>query len=332
MKKFVTIMLIALMVIGEAAFVVSAGDSGPSTISDIKAYAAYKGVVVEWTPVSGSTPAASYNVYRSGRLVKNTKSKKFYDRTCSEGGGSTYYVTAVNSNGQEFASSDHIKWKSVSPLFIGMTFRTNRSLKAHDGSGARNTFRRGQRVNASSFQFGKYIFDYKGHTYFVNYNSVTNFIAYTAKRQGVKRNGAPLKYTKAEAEYFVNTTGMGSETGYLLWANLYTQRMYVFKGKKGNWHLTNLSYNGVTSSNWQISSGKATSPSPAALYFEIYKKQRRKNNVNYWNYYFSQTSLHGVVPGQDLNVPRSEGCIRNPDKFALLIYKKIPVGTRVIVY
>lgn len=321
----------AMLLIGEASFATFA--AGGQTIT-MKAYSAYKGAVIEWLPVSG---AASYNVYRNGSLRKKNVTEKafdnknlyhYYDRTGLEGGGNyTYRVDALDGNGAVIATASAAR-NAVSPMFIGITFRRNHSLKAHDGSGARHTFRKGQRVKAHSFKFGQYIFRYGGHIYHVNYDNVKNFTNYTSRYYGTNR-----RYTNREAEHFVNTANVDSDSPYLIWASLYTQRMYVFKGARGRWKLaTSLNWNGVKGYTWQISSGKATTPSPASLYFATQRRQRRKNGVNYLTYYHSMTSLHGTVGNQSLNDLRSGGCIRMADKYAGLIYNKMPIHTRLSVY
>lgn len=334
MKKILSILLISMMIIAQAGMVVMA-QGEPAAVTDLAAYSSYKGVALEWSPVAG---ASSYAVYRDGALVaSNVTTRSYVDgskmycyvRTDLEGGAnSNYYVVAKNGNGQS-APSNVVTKNSVAPLLYNVTFRNTRTLTAHDGSGARHTFRSGERVKAHSFKFGQYIFRYGGHIYHVNYYNGRKYWAYTAKNNGTSR-----RYDTKEAEYFANHAHVNSNTKWLVWASLYSQRCYVFyKQADGRWHLcANLkNKNGVKGSTWQISSGKATTPSPAGN-FTIYKKQRSKNGVNYWNYYHSQTSLHGRVRGQDLLEPRSEGCIRQADCFAKTLYDRVPVGTRVIVY
>ena len=348
MKKILSILLIAMLLIGEAVFVVSATDGvAPVTVQNVKAYSAYKGVALEWAPVEGAT---SYEVYKNGKRVKkgltllknhaydNKKMMSCYVRTKKEGGkADKYQVVAVNSFG-ESAKSKAVKKNSVTPMLIGVTFRGTCTLRAHDGSGARHTFRSGQRVKAHSFKFGQYIFRYGGHIYHANYSRLWNFTSYTNKYYGSSR-----EYSDKEAEYFVNTANVDSDTKYLIWASLYTQRLYVFKGKSGNagrghWRLAKTTkWNGENGTarkgyKWQISSGRATSPSPASLWFATQRRRRSKDGVNYLTYYHSQTSLHGTVGNQGLDDLRSGGCIRMADKYSGLIYYNMPLLTRLSIY
>ena len=244
-------------------------------------------------------------------------------KTGKEGGKADMFVVRARRNGN-YVDSDPVYDASVARMLIRIKFRSSRTLTSHDAKKVKTRFKAGKTLYANSFRFGKYIFNYNGHTYYCNYTSLKNFKAYYNKKN---------PYSRREAEYFVNTAGISSNTKYLVWASLYKQRLYVLTGSKGNWRIANnLSYNGVKASNWVISSGMATMPSPAGFGFKIYKKAKSSHGVRWWNYYHSQTSLHGKVGSQPFDRPRSGGCIRNPDKYALLMYKKVPVGSRVIVY
>ena len=44
-------------------------------------------------------------------------------------------------------------------------------------------------------------------------------------------------YTQEQKESFVNAMGYESATRYLVWVNLYTQKVNVFRGEKGSWRL-----------------------------------------------------------------------------------------------
>ena len=70
----------------------------------------------------------------------------------------------------------------------------------------------------------------------------------------------------------------------------------------------------------------------AKTYKESKKHKKLQRGVKWLTFYHSQTSLHGKVGKQDFRTLRSGGCIRNPDKYAELIYKAIPLKTRLIVY
>jgi hypothetical protein len=300
----------------------------PVPVNTLNAYSGYKGVALEWAP----TGADSYNVYRNGSCIArnvitkaydNAGMMAYFDKTGDETGAeNSYYVTAVKS-GTESNPSPTISKGGVCPLYIKVTFNRTRTLKSHDKAHKKRTFKKGFTVKTYDFRFGKYIFMYKGNRFFVNYMSLRGHKALLNKNH---------KYSDKEAEYFVNTTGKSSSTGIVIWANLYTQRLYILKGSKGNFRVSDLSYKGTKAHSWIISSGKPTSPSPTGLNHTIKRKKTTQRGVKWLSFYHSQTSLHGKVGNQGFNTLRSGGCIRNPDKYSQLIYKKCPKKTRVMVY
>ena len=302
-------------------------------VKGLAAYSAFKSVALEWDPVNG---ASSYKVYRNGKHVAtvNTSSRAYdnpnkmayIDKTGDESETKySYYVTAVVGD-KESDPSATVSDASVTQLYITVTFKKTRKLKSHDSAHKKRTFKKGTKVQCHSFKFGKYIFYYQGNLYYCNYLSLKKFKANLAK-------GAPTKlYSDKEAEYFAMTSGRSSSTNYMIWANLYSQHLYLFKRVNGYWRVANVQYKSTVASNWGISSGKASSPSPAGMDFTLKKHKKTQRGVKWLTFYHSQTSLHGKVGKQDFRTLRSGGCIRNPDKYAELIYKAIPLKTRLIVY
>lgn len=339
MKKRISILLMLMLILSSFGITSYATEGeipsveAPQTIeavSELEAYSGYKSVALEWAPSQGAT---SYKVFRNGVLIApkvtsraydNSSMMAYIDKTGDESSKENrYYVVAVGPAG-ESAPSPTVKKASTTPLYITVTFNRTRTLTSHDKAKKKHTFKQGTKVNTHSYRFGRYIFNYKGHLYFVNYMSLKNHKA---------RLDRDLRYSKKEAEYFANTSGRGSKTKYLIWANLYTQRLYVLKGKKGHWRMAeNLQYGGTKACTWYISSGMATMPTPTGMDLNIYRKKSTQRGVKWLSFYHSQTSLHGKVGNQDFKQLRSGGCIRNPDKYALIIYKKCPINTRVIVY
>ena len=307
------------------------------TVKNLAAYSAYKSVALEWDPVNGAT---SYKVYRNGTLVNgnvsassraydNPNKMAYIDKTGDESETKySYYVTAVVGD-KESAPSATVSKASVTQLYITVTFKETRKLKSHDKAKKKRTFKKGTKVQCHSFKFGKYIFYYQGNLYYCNYLSLRKFKANMAK-------GAPKQlYNDKEAEYFALTSGKNSSTNYMIWANLYSQHLYVLTrdSKSSPWRVAkNLNYKKTNAYHWNVSSGKADTPSPAGMNFTLKKHKKLQRGVKWLTFYHSQTSLHGKVGNQDFRTLRSGGCIRNPDKYAELIYKKVPLKTRLIVY
>ena len=100
-------------------------------------------------------------------------------------------------------------------------------------------------------------------------------------------------------------------------------------------------YKGKNYRDWEVASGKAATPTPGGLTLKFKRKPvniYRKSGTVYghktknWNFYHSQTALHGRVGKAIYGKPRSLGCIRNTDAQAIFIKKVIPMKTRVAIY
>lgn len=316
-----------------AAEIADSKPTPPPAVTDLKTYSAYNSIALEWDPVAGAT---QYKVYRDGKLIKsvgtgsraydNKNKMSFIDSRIRDDKNHKYIVTALNENG-ESAKCDTVSDARARTMHISITFKRSRKLRSHDSAKVRKTFKAGTTVKAYSFRSGQYIFcDDKGHIFHINYNSIRKPKALYTKK---------LTYSTKEAEYFANTSKIKSSTKYMIWVNLYTQHLYILKREAGKWRSCKLSYNGASASHWEISSGKAATPTPAGMKHRIRAKQASKWGIKSWNYFHSLTALHGQSLGKAgarFGAPYSHGCIRNPNKYALMIYKEIPRYTRVTIY
>ena len=289
-------------------------------------YSAYNSVAIDWSP---SNNAVYYRVYKDGKLVAD----KVTSRSVFDPNYFSYICTGINDDSAhrfqiEAVSSDGSTTKSavvsdarVSRMYIRITFKQKKTLKSHDGSNTKYTFKKGQTVYAFGFGSGQYYFTYnvggRDHTFYVNYGRVR-------KPQALYTTS--FNYSQREAEYFVATAGRGSSTNHMIWANLYTQHIYLFTRVNGLWRV-----NGGTYSDWECSSGKASSPSPTGLSFTIKNKYKRHSSTRFWNTYKGQAAIHGQV-NNSYGRPLSHGCIRNPNAKAEFIFKYYPKKTRVMVY
>lgn len=141
-----------------------------------------------------------------------------------------------------------------------------------------------------------------------------------------------LDYSTATKEGFINLSGYDSKTEYLVWVNLYTQKVLVFEGYRDNWELIK---------TFPCSSGAEAHPTPLGTY-EIYY---HGSGFRFDDYYVKYTTIFngdhafhtipynydGSVNDPTLGQPRSHGCIRMRDEDALYIYA-LPKGTCVIIY
>ena len=274
------------------------------------------------------------------------------------------YTVKAKSGDAEAAPSDEVKGSSIQQEYVRITFKAKAKLTSHN-TGIKNkthTFNKGQTVYAHGYLLGK-------HQFYYNINGV-NYLFYTKYTRVKSPSGQYTKsidYDTRAAEYFVNfhknqdgSIGMGSSTNYMIWVNRYTQHLYVFERAHDSahpqkkWQICTLKaskYNtGKTNggsdiynkkkgidrrsnvyNNWEVSTGRSSAPSPTGSY-TIKKRTARKGGHKWWNFYHSETAIHGKVKGTVFGQPMSMGCIRNPDLNAEFIYFNIPKKSKVLVY
>lgn len=303
----------------------------PTKAANFYIYSSYKRIVLEWTK---DLKATKYEIYRSrtkkGKftkigtatnkaLVKGNKNKvMFTDKNVTVDKYYYYYVVAVGTKvGTEEYRAPKTTTKcirSVQQMYLKVTFRYSKTLRAHDSSKKAHRFKKGQRITAYGYGSGTYRFTYNGRPYRVSYLRIKNpSSSYTRS----------FNYGTKEAEYFVNSSGQKSSTKYLIWVNLYTQHLYVFKGSKGNWKVY---------SHWEIASGKPSTPTPTGFNKKIFRKVRNKNGLGPWSCFQSWSAFHGKYSSWKLGRPASGGCIRNTMTKGKWIYRSIPMKTAVIIY
>ena len=152
-----------------------------------------------------------------------------------------------------------------------------------------------------------------------------------------------LDYSTAVKEYYVNKVrNWGSSKQYMIWVSLYTQKINIFQGSRGNWSLVK---------SGPIASGRNDCPTPVED-VTIHSKTMR------WNYpypghdpafychhvsvfdsargFHSRPTKWGEPEGSILywaiGYPASAGCVRLMDEDCIFIYENCPIGTAVHIY
>ena len=156
-----------------------------------------------------------------------------------------------------------------------------------------------------------------------------------------KYHNDDVSYSKEVMEAFVNQVhDYSSSTNYLIWCNLYTTTVNIFKGYKGHWELI---------MTGECTIGTPTTPTRIGSY-TLYSR------AYYWSFdsgsikdvtrcyyaslfdggiafhtrlYYTGTSTYA---SPNLSLEQSHGCVRCPDDIAKFIYYQCPLGTKVIVY
>ncbi len=142
-------------------------------------------------------------------------------------------------------------------------------------------------------------------------------------------------YTDAQKVGFVNSMGYESVTGYLVWVNLYTQKVNVFQGTKGDWTLvqsfpcstgvnTNPTTIGIFSltsltGHWDLAGGTYVDPVMIFNGGEAFTSQPKDSTTR-------------EVVDDTMGTPSSGGSVRMLEDDITWMARNLYVGTTVVVY
>ena len=332
-------------------------------VTGLALYPSYESIILEWDKVSGAKNYQVYRStkkdsgFKKIATVKSSKSTIRYTDKKANGTDAEfsralkyyYKVYAVSYSGVKSKASKKVSGTCVRPMYESVTFKASATLTSHDGKNKTRTFYGGQTIVAQGFGGGKYKFWYKGNYFYANYVRVYHCNpVYQPNKNGIvgkatsykgiwaKQNYASLKnkedlteykgiryYSRKSAEDFVNKSKKSSKSKYLIWVSTYTQHIYIFKGKKGNWKLVK---------DWECSTGSAGSPTPTGFDKKIVDKWYSHSGIKFWNPFQHINSIHGQRRSYRFGRPESNGCVRNYDENAKWIYYTCKKGTGLIVY
>lgn len=293
----------------------------PGDVTGVDALADYNSVTLKWNAAANAAyyvivrnDEASCVVYPTGAAVEYyrdiyTEKDKQY----------SYTVTAVSST--ETAStpgySDAAGW--VRTAYNYVTVKKTRKLKCHccGKKGVSLTVPAGTLIKGEGFSQARYKFKgSNGHTYYINRLSCkSSYCDYNPY----------VDYTIEEATNFVNHRGTASATGWLIWANYYSQEVYVFTGYAGNWTCVNA---------FPCCSGKNSTPSPSGDK-QIGQKFKKRHGRPYWSCFSSLNAFHDFKGSKErakAGTPASNGCVRVERANAGYIYANCAKKTRVIAW
>ncbi len=132
---------------------------------------------------------------------------------------------------------------------------------------------------------------------------------------------------------YVNSNNIISATNYLIWVNLNSFKVNIYKGSKNNWNLVH---------SYVCTIGKPSTPTPKGNYTVGVKGLYFGVNKGYKCWYYTQFkgnylfhsiiyNLDGSVRDGRLGMKLSDGCIRLAKENAKWIYDNIPRGTKVVI-
>lgn len=309
----------------------AAEPAAPAPVS-LTAYASNEAVVFLWNKDEDASVKYLFNDQpitpipyvnpRTGQAFNR------YDVSCGaglsgtpgEGGVATGTVVAyrIKDDGS-MVKSDPVtaSGAAVKTIRYRLTIKASGTLKSHGGPKSTIKVKKGQKIDAYGFGGGKYIF--KNEIGSVFYCNMTR----TGKKSCVYEK--TMNYSREEAEFFVNSRGISSRTGALVWINTYTQHLYRFTGSAGNWVCVN---------DFDCSTGKAKTPSPTGVSGKkaIWKKIKTRHGIPYWSPYSDINSIHAKRKGWKIGTPSSNGCVRNYKQNAYDVYVNAPIGTAVLLF
>ena len=313
MMLFTSFSVIGVNAEGEEATV-----AAPAAVK-LKAHSGDESVILTWDAVPG---AVGYDVFDSaGNCIKADVTETQYKVKKLKDAYKKYKFTvkayAKDSAGNKLYSPAATKSNApVRVMRYQCRLKSGATLRSHSGPKQKVKLKGGQKVIATGFTAGQYLFWKKGSRFHMNGSRVSS-VKPLYKRKG--------DYSRFEAENFVNDRGVASKTKRLIWISTYTQHVYYFTGSKNNWKCVD---------DWHCCTGRASTPTPTGNkgIKRIWKKVRMRHNVPWWSPFSSFNSLHGLAgPKSILGTPRSGGCVRNPDQKAKKVYKDAKIGTTVLV-
>lgn len=317
-------------------------------------------VTVKWKKVSG---AIGYYIYRNTKKSKPSKPYKeiskgstitFKDKKLK--GKKTYYywvqtIKSYTRKGEKYKTVSALSKpdKAVVNKFLTCKIRTikwytttkskTKIYKSKTGSAVKKTVPKNTKIFVPFINPRKpnkrvYSTNYKG---WINRSVIgedaIGDVAYIKKKA--------LDWSKEEKEAFVNKKGYSSSTGYLSWTSQYTQRVNIFKGKKGHWKLIKTMR--CTTGRWSRRTGNGSK-----LMIRSHQARKDKTSETGYRYYYINLSIingnafhspawrfgtkHCIKDVKRNLQPDTAGCTRMSVADSSYIYHNIPLHTRVVIY
>lgn len=145
-----------------------------------------------------------------------------------------------------------------------------------------------------------------------------------------------VDYSEEVKTAFINEGGYASETGWLVWVNLATQKVNIFEGSQGNWQLAR---------TYRCATGAPDTPTPTGVTYTTYKQTgwvTDEYQVKYVTRFYpgSGYAFHSILYTPDgssvlsgaMGYPKSHGCVRTEDEGVRWIYDNLPTHSTVVIY
>ena len=317
-NRILSILLVLVMLLSSAAMSAFAvtGDEGQGlqTPADFRALPGHQSVLLKWKAVPDET---KYIIKKKKKKYDETTGTQYYDKDVDKTEGEnevlySYSVQAANDTDQSAPTAASAKVGRVRTAYYRCKFKAGVKLKSHDKAKKAHKFKKGDIVYAEGYGTGAYKFRYKGRPYEAKW--------FRMKKVKVlyKKNA----YNAEVAENYVNKGGYKSPTRYLIWISIYSQKVFVFEGRVGEWKC-------IREESCNTGAGK--SPTPTGFNKKISKQMKKYSSHKWWSCFSSFNAIHGrnkkdPKPGK----PISNGCVRVSNDLAKWIMYNCKKKTKVI--
>lgn len=135
-------------------------------------------------------------------------------------------------------------------------------------------------------------------------------------------------YNRTTKDSFANDYRRKSKTQYFVWVSLDKQRINIYKGKNRNWTLIKV-FKCTTGADNSTPMGNFT------IRRKMHSFTGQYGSPLYFYMEFAGSGFHRW-PGGGIETigthTQSHGCIRMVQKDAIWMYKKVPIGSKVLIY
>ncbi len=250
----------------------------------------------------------------------------FYDGAAMEGNAGGYAVLHESS---ELSAGAAIEYSEDMPLehTIGLMLSYTDPATGH-------TERLYNEANVTVHNYSRAYYIRKQNEEAIRNASSASEVSCVFK--GSYSSSYDVDYSDAVKSAFINEGGYSSETGYLVWVNLATQKVNVFSGSRGSWELIH---------TWRCATGAPDTPTPTGVTYTTYKQTgwiTDEYQVKYVTRFYpgSGYAFHSILYTPDgssvlsgaVGYPKSHGCVRTEDAGVRWIYNNLPAHSTVVIY
>ena len=165
-------------------------------------------------------------------------------------------------------------------------------------------------------------------------NGYTCWVPHSSIRISTKNYTVYSDHSNEDKEIFVNAKDYESVTDWLVWINLERQKINVFRGSKGKWHIYGV---------FPCATGKNSTPTIAG----VFKYSRYTPKWDFGKYYVKYVMVfngghafhsrtyrtsNNLLLDETIGTTTSLGCVRMYDEDVIWLRDNLPMNSTVVVY